>query len=280
MKRQFFNDKVIWITGASSGIGKELTLALSNAGAKLIISSPHLDKLERVKELVLCSDCSIRLLELDLSETDSHSLIVSQALAAFGHVDILINNAGIAMHGSVLETTLETDRTVMDVNYFGTISLTKALLPFMIARNSGTIATVTSVSGLYGIPKGAAYSASKHALHGFFDSLRQEIHETAVKITLIIPGVIDTDITIHGLSGDGSRFGKKLQIHREGYPVAACAREIIEGLKKSRNEIVTGNFRDRFSVTFWRYMPGSFYRALQNHPVAKMRKLKNRFLRS
>jgi len=162
-------DKIIWITGASSGIGAALAKQYSELGTQLILSARNMDGLESVRRSCLYPD-SIKILELDLANTADLSNKVAVAIGLFGRIDILINNAGISQRSLVTDTLLEVDRRIFEVNYFGTIALTKALIPHFKENKNGQFAVISSVVGKIGTPLRSSYSASKHALHGFYDS--------------------------------------------------------------------------------------------------------------
>ncbi|MGV3546258.1 MAG: SDR family NAD(P)-dependent oxidoreductase, partial [Pedobacter sp.] len=170
-------NKVVWITGASSGIGEALVHELSAAGAKLIISSRNRDELFRVKQKCK-NQIDVHVLSLDLEDSESLPTKAVDALRIYGHIDILINSGGISQRALALETDLKTEQRLMDVNFWGTVILSKAVLPQMIKRNTGSIVCVSSLVGKFGTRFRSAYSASKHALHGYFESLRIELDST------------------------------------------------------------------------------------------------------
>ncbi len=184
--------KVIWITGASSGIGEALAYALANEGAKLILSARRKEELERVKgNCNNAAQADIRILPLDLAQADTLKLSTHAAVQMFGHVDILVNNGGISQRGFAKDTIPEVDRRIMEVNYFGPTAITKYLLPHFLKRGQGHIVVVSSVTGKFGTPYRSGYAASKHALHGFYDSLRAELWKDvkdAIPVTMICPG--------------------------------------------------------------------------------------------
>ena len=166
-----FKEKTIWITGASSGIGEALAIQLSEAGAKLVLSSRRAEELERVK-----SNCAhpenILNIPIDLSSKSDFKSEVEKVISHFGQIDCLINNGGVSQRALIVDTDIETDRSIMETNYFGTVSLVKAVLPYMLQKKSGHMVAISSISGKFGFGLRSAYSASKHALHGFFESLR------------------------------------------------------------------------------------------------------------
>lgn len=147
------NNQVIWITGASSGIGEALTYELASLNTKLILSSRRKEELERVKgNCPAAAQTNIRILPLDLSESSTLKLSADAAIQLFGHVDVLINNGGISQRALAKETTLEVDRKIMEIDYFGTISLTKHMIPHFIQRKQGHFVTVSSITGIIGTP--------------------------------------------------------------------------------------------------------------------------------
>eukprot|EP00742_Colponemidia_sp_Colp-10_P004007 GILJ01004274.1.p1 GENE.GILJ01004274.1~~GILJ01004274.1.p1 ORF type:complete len:306 (+),score=37.07 GILJ01004274.1:39-956(+) len=231
----YFQNKVVWITGASSGIGEELAYRLSNLGCKLIMSARREDQLNRVKE-----NCkgSVFVLPIDLSKLDTLQAKASVALAQFGKIDILINNGGLSTRSWALETQYDVDKYVMDVNFFSATILSKAVLPSMIKHGGGHVVAISSVSGKIGVPMRTAYCASKHALHGFFDALRSEVAEKNVAVTLICPSYVKTNISVNAVLGDGKKFGKLDSNIAGGMDVTYAASEIIHALRQKTEELM------------------------------------------
>jgi short-subunit dehydrogenase len=272
----YFQNKVVWITGASSGIGEQLALQLHQLNAKLILSARSEEGLYRVKDQMNGNKDDVHILPLDLSAPESLNEKIQQTLSVYGYIDILINNAGLAMRDFALNTDLEIDRKIMNVNYFGTIALTKALLPGMISRKSGHIVVISSMQGKYGVPRSAAYAASKHALHGFFSSLRTEIDTHIVPITIIIPGIIQTEITKHAMKGDGSLYGKQEQTQAEGYPASKTAACIITAIANRKEEVFIGR-SEGATLFINRFAPRLMNRMIAHHPIRTIRKIKEKF---
>ena len=207
MVSEYFKDKNVWLTGASSGIGKALACALSAKGANLILTSRDVLSLEKVKQsLHSPNNCTI--FSADLSNETEVNLLADKVLKEFPKIDILINNAGISQRDYAINTSVEVDRKLMEVNYFAPVSLTKRLLPSMLESRSGHIVVISSVTGHLGTPMRSGYAASKHALHGFFDSLRAETENNGLKTTIVCPGYIKTNISLNALTGDGSPQNK------------------------------------------------------------------------
>jgi dehydrogenase/reductase SDR family protein 7B len=240
MSDNFFSGKIAWITGASSGIGEALVYELVNRGATVIISSNDTPGLERVK--AACPDKSAKVIcvPLDLSETSEISDVVEHQMKTLGRIDILLNIAGISQRGRIDETPLWLDRKIFEINYFGTIALTKAVLPYMINQKSGYIAATSSISGRFGFPLRSAYSASKQALHGFFETLYLENKKNNIKTSVIIPGRVRTNISFHALDSKGKEHGKMDDGLAGGISPEKAAKIIIRGIIRNNREILVG----------------------------------------
>lgn len=262
-------DKVIWITGASSGIGEALAYALAEKGAKLILSARRKTELERVKgNCVAAAQPNVRVLALDLAKPETLRLSTEAAIQLFGHVDILINNSGISQRSFAKDTRIEVDRTLMEVNYFGAVTLTKYLIPHFLNRKSGHFVAVSSVTGKFGTPYRSGYAATKHALHGFFDSLRAELWKDcrAIKVTLICPGFIHTPITLSAVTGDGTPLGKMDEGQYLGMDAALFAAKMIKAIEKQKNEAYIGG-REVLGVYLKRWFPNLFARIIRKTAV-------------
>ena len=264
------NNKVIWLTGASSGIGEAVAYELAKKGAKLILSARRKDELERVKgNCFPSSQTHIRILPIDLSEPSTLPISAEAAIQIFGHVDMLINNAGISQRSLARETALEVDRRIMEVDYFGTITLTKSLLPHFIERKSGHFVTVSSVMGKIGTPYRSGYAAAKHALHGFFDSLRAEIwkENKNILVTLICPGWIRTNITIHALTGSGEKLNQMDPNTEKGLRPEDFARKMIRAIENKKEEVYIGGSKELSAIYLKRFFPGLFSRIIRKVKV-------------
>lgn len=255
------NDKVIWITGASSGIGEALALQLSALGAKLILSARREDALQAVKAKCQANPDKIKILPLDLADSASLEQKTIDALAIFGHIDILINNGGISQRSLAEETLLEVDRRIMEVNYFGSLALSKYVLPSMIKRKSGHHVVITSVSGLISSPYRSAYNASKHALHGFFNALRAEVAKYNIAVTIIAPGYVKTSISFNALEGDGSAHNKLDDGQANGMEVEKCANDIVKAIQNETPVKVIAGTKENFGIFMHKFFPG-LYRIL------------------
>jgi dehydrogenase/reductase SDR family protein 7B len=256
--------KRIWITGASSGIGEALAHACRAQGAELILSARRMSELERVAAQ-LASDqkpTGITLQVLDVSDAASIPDIVSSVIAKTGSIDILINNAGISQRSYAAETSLEVDRRIMEVNFFGTIALTKAVLPDMLARNSGMIIVISSISGKFGFYLRSAYAASKHALHGFFESLRMEVWQQGVRVMMVCPGKIRTNISLNALKADGSTHRSMDDGQAGGRSARELADRILLGIRRNEEEVFFGG-PEMKAVWIKRFFPRLFSKLIR-----------------
>lgn len=254
-------NKVIWITGASSGIGEALAYVLANAGAKLILSARRKEELERVKgNCPASTQPAVRVLPLDLEQADTLPLCTAAAIQLFGHIDILINNAGLRHHSLVAQTPLAMDRKLMEVNYFSAVALAKYLLPHFIGRRQGHFVNISSVTGKFGTPYRSAYAASKHALHGFFDALRAEHYKDNLRVTMVCPGFIETSIPS---SSNSVTLDKK---HWKGKRADWCAREIFSAIERGKEEVYLGG-REVLGVYLKRFFPQLFTRIIRKIAV-------------
>lgn len=275
MARQSFAGKVVWITGASSGIGKSLALAFHRAGAKLILSARRTEALDEVR-WECGTGADVRVLPLDLSDLEELPVRVETALGYFGHVDCMVHNAGVALRDTAIHTDLDVDQRIMATNFFGPVTITKALLPPMLQRGGGQFVVVGSLSGKYGGPLLSSYAASKHALHGFFESLRAEVHSDNIRITFVIPGFIRTPIATQALTGDGSTFGRTLDVHERGMDPDECAERILRAAERGKRETLVGGL-EVYSVAMHRFFPGTFETLIRNHPVKRLNRLSRLF---
>jgi dehydrogenase/reductase SDR family protein 7B len=260
-----FEDQVVWITGASAGIGAAVARAFAREGARLILSARRREELERVA--AQCAGArGVDVLPLDLGDTPSLSARAREALALAGHVDVMVHNAGISQRARAIETSIEVDERLLRVNYLGTVALTKALLPAMVARRRGQFVVVTSLTGLIGTPLRSSYAASKHALHGFFDSLRAEHHGDGIAVTIVAPGFVRTDVSINALRGDGAPQGTMDEATARGIDPDDCARTVVTATARRREEVYVGGF-ERVGVYLKRLSPRLLARFLRNAKV-------------
>ena len=260
-----FTNKVVWITGASSGIGKALSLAFAKQGAQLILSARNPKYLEEVK--ALCKTDCVKTLPLDLENYTCLKDKADQALSLFGKIDILINNAGLSQRSLAMDTDMDVDKRLMAINYMGTVALSKALLPHFVSQGSGHLVTITSVVGKIGTPLRSSYAASKHALHGFFDSLRAEVHDKGINITLICPGYVNTNISMNALVGDGSPQNTMDKATANGLSPERFASRALKIIAQKKQEAVIGGFLEKLAVIAKRFFPKLLARMIRKIDV-------------
>jgi short-subunit dehydrogenase len=262
--RNRFEGQRVWITGASSGIGEATALAFAREGARLVLSARRASELARVA--ARCEGAREAEIEpLDLEDLDALPGKAAEVLAR-GPVDVMVHNAGISQRARAIDTSLAVDQRLMRVNFFGPLALTKALLPSMVARRQGHFVVVTSLTGVIGSPMRSSYAASKHALHGFFDSLRAEHARDGLQVTLVCPGFVHTDVSVHALRGDGSQQGTMDEATAHGIAPEACAAAIVDATAARKVEVYVGG-KERFGPYLRRLSPALFARVLRSAKV-------------
>ncbi|MGI5913554.1 MAG: SDR family NAD(P)-dependent oxidoreductase [Bacteroidales bacterium] len=237
--KRIFSGKEIWITGASSGIGEALTYKFASLGANLIISSNDPEGLAKVKQNCPTST-NILVLPFDLADTTKIEELVGNVIRERGRIDYLFNIGGVSQRSRIEETPLWLDRKIFEINFFGTVALVKAVLPYMIKERSGHIIATSSITGRFGFPLRSAYSSSKQALHGFIETLFLENKINNIKASILIPGRVRTNISFHALEKDGKEHGKLDDGQANGITPERAAVQIIKGVRKNRREILVG----------------------------------------
>lgn len=253
-----YKDQVIFITGASSGIGRQLALLLAQEKAWLILAARHHDTLEAVKQECLQYTSHCEILVMDITNEEQVNTGAQRAWQLFGKIDVLINNAGVTQRSKLIDTQVSAIRQLMEVNFFGPVMLTKALLPYFKIQQRGQIIVISSMAGLMGYPWRSGYNAAKHALQGYFETLQTEQPIPQLYTTLVCPGRIHTPITYAAITADGSPFGKMDPGQEHGIPVEQCARRILTAMRK-RKKLVLIARAERILLWFKRFFPPLFY---------------------
>ena len=253
-----FTGKTIWITGASSGMGRTVSIELSKEDTVLILSDIDKMGLEKVGEICAQNGSSVHITPLDLGNEKSIEKTAQELFEKNLKVDCLYHFAGISQRSLVSETPLHVDRKIFEINFFGAIALTKAVLPQMIKNGGGQIAATSSLVGKFGFPLRSAYSATKHALHGFFESLRAENKDNNILVTLLIPGRVQTNISLHALDKDGKTHGKMDKGQSSGITAEKAAKIICRGLKRNKKEVLVGG-KELIMVHIRRFLPRLYY---------------------
>lgn len=228
LPRAAFAGQVVLVTGASAGIGAELARQFARSGARVIIAARRAAELDRVKGEIEAATpgAEVRTLVLDVADTAAVPAKMAEALAMFGRVDVLCNNAGISTRCLAAEADLEVYRRVMEVNFFGLVAVTRALLPQFVERGTGVIMNTSSIAGKMGSPLRSAYSGSKFAVQGYAECLRAELINTKVKVVNICPGPVESDIALSSLGKDGRPHGQRGGFHAKSakvMPTSRCA---------------------------------------------------------
>ena len=233
--------QTVWITGASSGIGEACAYRYAAQGCRLILTSSSREKLDAVADHCREKGASdVLVLPYDFSEPDGIRFLAREAWNAFGGIDILYCNAGISQRTAVEDTPMPMVRKIMEVNFFAPVALAGAVLPLMVSNGGGRIAVTTSIAGRFGFPLRCAYSASKHALYGFFETLRAENHDKGISVTIICPGRVRTNISINALDKGGERHGVMDPGQDGGLSADKAARKIVRAIKKRKREVLVG----------------------------------------
>ncbi len=253
-----FTDKTIWITGASSGIGKAVALRLSQENTRLILSDINETGLKEVAAECERHKCETVVVPMDLGDEKSVESAVQSVFEKKLKVDCLYQFAGISQRSLVNETPMFVDRKIFEINFFGAIALAKAVLPEMIKNGGGQIAVTSSLVGKFGFPYRSSYSATKHALHGFFESLRAENKQNNIQVSIFIPGRVKTNISVNAITKDGKTHGKMDEGQDTGISAEKAAKIICKGLRKNKKEILVGG-KELIMVHIRRFMPGLYY---------------------
>jgi short-subunit dehydrogenase len=244
----------VWITGASSGIGQALAAELAAQGATLLLTARRVDRLEAFKAAAP-EPTRVHLLPADLLDAGAIEPLARDAEKVAGRIDVLINNAGISQRATALDTRIQDVRRLMEVNFFAPVALTNAVLPGMVERRSGWIVVLSSVAGYVGTPLRSSYAASKHAVRGYFDSLRAELHATGVGVTIACPGYIQTEITERAIAAGGAEHGVRDRVIESGLPADVCARTILSAVDRGKSEVHVGG-REVVAIYLKRLLPG------------------------
>ena len=248
-----FKNKKVWITGASSGIGEQIAYAFAKEGAHLILSARNKAELERVKNN--CTNASkVDIVLLDIANHAEIFTIAKDVISKVGNIDVLVNNAGISQRSLAKETDFEVDTHIVNVDLLGTIAMTKAVLPSMLAQKSGQIVVISSLMGKFGAPMRSTYAAAKHGLHGFFDTIRAELFDDDIKVLMVCPGFIHTNISMNAVTADGSKQGTMDNATGKGIDPSVLAAKILKALKNGKEEIYVGG-REVMGIYLKRFFP-------------------------
>lgn|SRR5690554_766663 len=248
------NNKTIWITGASSGIGEASAYQFAKEKARLILTSTREDKLTEVQQKCIRLGAQCQVLPYDLSDLENIDKLTDKAVETFGNIDIAFLNAGISQRSKTLETSFAVDEKIMAVNFFAPVKITKRLLPKMIENGGGTIAVTSSISGKFGFPLRSSYSSSKFAVYGFFETLHAEYYKDNIRIVMVCPGRINTNISYNALEADGTKHAKMDSGQQNGMSAEKAAVKIVKAINNRKAEVLVGG-KELIMVYIKRFCP-------------------------
>ncbi|CAG9854360.1 unnamed protein product [Phyllotreta striolata] len=259
--------KVVVITGASSGLGEALAHEFYMKGCQVVLCARRRQELDRVRTDLMHSHSTVQthppiIIPLDLADLDNLVENLKKIITVTGKVDILINNGGVSHRGNVLSTNIDVDMKIMMVNYFGTVALTKAVLPDMVKRNEGHIVFISSVQGLIALPERSAYSASKHAVQAFGDSLRAEVADNNISVSVISPGYIQTNLSLNALTGSGDSYGQMDDSTKSGYTPEYVAKKIVKAVAQKKKEMIISSMLPKIAIFLRKYLPSLYFFAM------------------
>lgn len=255
--KDFYNNRKIWISGASSGIGKAMALMLSKYNTRLILTSENISALKEVQKECQSfgSECEVYLLDLSIEEQVSS--VTKKIIDENYDLSVLILNSGISQRAYAVDTDYEVHKRLIQINFHSNVLITKLVLPIMLINKEGYIGVTSSISGKFGFHLRSSYAASKHALHGYFESVGLENLNNNISVTLVCPGRVQTNISLNALEADGKSYGKMDEGQAQGITAEKCAYQYLEAIKKRRREKLIGG-KELLMVYFKRFCPCLF----------------------
>lgn len=259
-----YKNQVIWITGASGGLGRELAIALSQYDVKLVLSARQEEKLRETQRLANLPPERCLIVPLDLTQIKEEQIkmIGDRILLKFGKLDIVIHNASLSQRSLAHETVHEVDRKIMETNFFGPVKMTKFILPTLLKSSSPQLVIISSLAGKFGVPLRSTYCAAKHALHGFFEAMNLEL-QNKVNISFFILGGVKTESAMHALNADGTIHNQLDMWHERNMPADQCAKQIIKRVFSKRDEWVIGRV-EKIGLWLKKYFPSLHKKVLLN----------------
>jgi len=270
---KIFKDKVVIVTGASSGIGEATAREFARLGSKVVLAARSEEKLSSVTGEILKFNKNVLYIVTDVSREEDCRLLIEKTLDKFGTIDILVNNAGISMRASFLDVDLKVLHRLMDVNFWGTVYCTKYALPYLIEQK-GSLVGVSSVAGFHGLPGRTGYSASKFAIHGFLETIRIENLKKGLHVMILAPGFTTTEIRRCALLANGEEQGESPRDEHKLMPPEYVAKWVIKGIKrKKRNKLLT--WEGRLTALFQRIVPDlvdwAYYYEMSREPKSPVK---------
>lgn len=265
-KLNSLENKVVWITGASSGLGKALARECALQGAQVILTARRYDELEAVRVGLFKPEQHLSV-AADITDESQVRHAYAEVLAQKGRIDWLINNAGLSQRALIQDTTMQTERAIMEIDYFSQVFLTKTVLPTFLQQKSGRIAYVSSVAGLLGTQYRASYSAAKAAIHMWANSLRAEVAEQGVGVSVIFPGFVKTTVSLNALNGEGKPQGHQDEAIENGLEPDVFAQTVVRALINDEEYIVVGGAKEKLGVLVSRLSPSLLYKMIRKTKV-------------
>jgi short-subunit dehydrogenase len=256
------SEKIVIITGASSGIGEALAREYASRGFKLSLGARRIDKLEALKEEFPGSE--ILCIKTDVSNEDDCRNLIEKTIERFGGIDVLINNAGVSMRALFENTDLEVIHRIMDINFYGTVYCTKFALPWLL-KSKGSLVGVISIAGHVGLPGRSAYSASKFAIRGFLDTIRIENIHRGLHVLVAAPGFTATEVRKVALSADGSAQEESPRDESKMMSAETCAHLIIKAIDKRKRSLILTFVEGKLTVFLSKFFPALIDRLAFNH---------------
>jgi dehydrogenase/reductase SDR family protein 7B len=250
-----FKNKIVWITGASSGIGEALACEFASLGANLVLSARRADELQRVARLCDVHKVNVLVLPFDMVDLATHAQQVATVKQTYGRIDVLVLNAGVSQRSFVSDTKFEVYRNLFEVNFFSIVHLVQQVIPVFQSQQSGIFVPIASVAGRISTPRRAAYGATKHALIGFFDSVRAELHAQGVQVCTILPGYIRTEISLHAMNELGEKYGKMDPNQAKGLDPNIAAKRMVQAISQGKNYFFVGGALERFGLIVQQLFP-------------------------
>ncbi len=263
-----FKNKTVWITGASSGIGAELARQLAIQGARLILSARNVAALEAVAATCRQAGAACAVLPADMLQATQLPETTANAIAVYGHIEIVVLSAGSSQRSLASQTELHVYRYLMELNFFAPLIITQQLLPHFKETRKGHIVAISSMAGLMGYPLRTGYAASKHALKGFFETLQTEQQQAGLHITIVSPGRVNTPISLNAVLADGSTHGRMDKGQLNGIPVEVCARKILAGMQKRKKHLIIARSEQILWWLWWFARP-LYYRIARKKGLAQ-----------
>ncbi|MDQ8951674.1 SDR family oxidoreductase [Acinetobacter rudis] len=258
--------KVVWITGASSGLGEALAKACASQGAHVILTARRFEVLEQVRASLSQPDNHLSI-AMDVTNEEQVQATYTQILEKYGRIDWLINNAGLSQRALISETNMQTERAIMEIDYFSQVFLTKTVLPTLLQQKSGRIVFISSVAGLLGTQYRASYSAAKAAIHLWANSLRAEVADQGVQVSVVFPGFVQTNVSFNALNGVGQAQGHQDEAIANGLSADDFANQVIKALMHGEEYIVVAGVKEKLGVFLSRLSPKALYKVIRKSAV-------------